>query len=186
MVAGIRFESDLDICIAALLHLSNLAPLQSSTGSQATFQRLASETGLTVQKIQADVKAKKQQVRLQKTPKSFGAVLRCLDHVLFRPSLRRWLTCLWATRQVCASTRLHGLQRRCGQRMRWEPDEIREHLLKQPVGGSSGRGSLDHRGDHRVKCGSCRDMERLFSSPLLGAPCTSEHVLHVGHIAYGT
>jgi hypothetical protein len=36
---------------------------QSSSGSQATFQRLTTETALTVQNIQADVKAKKQQVR---------------------------------------------------------------------------------------------------------------------------
>jgi hypothetical protein len=36
--------------------------MQGSTGSQATFQRLQSETGLAVQKIQADVKAKKGEV----------------------------------------------------------------------------------------------------------------------------
>ncbi|GAX81554.1 hypothetical protein CEUSTIGMA_g13952.t1 [Chlamydomonas eustigma] len=35
---------------------------ESSSGSQATFQRLTTETALTVQNIQADVKAKKQQI----------------------------------------------------------------------------------------------------------------------------
>mmetsp|Transcript_36954 Transcript_36954/g.82165 ORF Transcript_36954/g.82165 Transcript_36954/m.82165 type:complete len:112 (+) Transcript_36954:110-445(+) len=35
---------------------------EGSSGSQATFQRLNSETALTVQKIQADVKQKKQQI----------------------------------------------------------------------------------------------------------------------------
>ncbi|KAG2432270.1 hypothetical protein HXX76_009188 [Chlamydomonas incerta] len=35
---------------------------EGSTGSQANFQRLQSETGLAVQKIQADVKAKKSEV----------------------------------------------------------------------------------------------------------------------------
>jgi hypothetical protein len=37
---------------------------QGSSGSQATFQRLQSETNLAIQKIQADVKAKKGEVRI--------------------------------------------------------------------------------------------------------------------------
>eukprot|EP00798_Chlamydomonas_sp_ICE-L_P028493 gene28493-31648_t len=35
---------------------------ESSSGSQATFQRLASETSLSVQRIDADVRQKKQQI----------------------------------------------------------------------------------------------------------------------------
>jgi hypothetical protein len=36
---------------------------QGTSGAQATLQRLTNETAITIQKIQADVKAKKQQVR---------------------------------------------------------------------------------------------------------------------------
>ena len=46
----------------ACLHAMKIC-FQGSSGSQATFQRLTNETALTVQNIQNDVKAKKQQVR---------------------------------------------------------------------------------------------------------------------------
>lgn len=45
------------------LHAALDGRTQGSSGSQATFQRLQNETSLSVQKLQQDVRAKKQQVR---------------------------------------------------------------------------------------------------------------------------
>ena len=42
--------------------LKHAVSVQSSSGAQTTLQRLAGETTLSVQKIQADVKARKSQV----------------------------------------------------------------------------------------------------------------------------
>ncbi len=52
--------------------------LQGSAGAAATLQRLTNETGLTVQQIQANVKAKKGQVCA-----SDSAVSRIMHVVVF-------------------------------------------------------------------------------------------------------
>ena len=92
--------------------------VQSSSGSQATLTRLQSETQMAISKIQGDVKAKKQQVRLkhQIFPLARTHVQNPLRHW---PSawlicgvccncVSRWWTCSWATSPLCASSNAYG------------------------------------------------------------------------------